>query len=180
MRFAKAWSSLKMSPLIMWFLHLFLFNLLSWNGWSHGVKRHWEGKYWSSSFLRTSALTLILSFFQALGCRCKFLSSSSFHCLASASGWCRNSSLLIFLPLFSYHELNMTSNNPAGLMYLFQIVFALYMLVTTIVLINLLIAMMSDTYQRIQVFPFSSKWEKYFLLPGSIRCWVEVWAVKAD
>ena len=36
-------------------------------------------------------------------------------------------------------------------MYLFQIVFALYMLVTTIVLINLLIAMMSDTYQRIQV-----------------------------
>ena len=45
----------------------------------------------------------------------------------------------------------MTSNNPAGLMYLFQIVFALYMLVTTIVLINLLIAMMSDTYQRIQV-----------------------------
>ena len=53
---------------------------------------------------------------------------------------------------FSYHELNMTSNNPAGLMYLFQIVFALYMLVTTIVLINLLIAMMSDTYQRIQVF----------------------------
>ena len=37
-------------------------------------------------------------------------------------------------------------------MYLFQIVFALYMLVTTIVLINLLIAMMSDTYQRIQVF----------------------------
>ena len=49
----------------------------------------------------------------------------------------------------------MTSNNPAGLMYLFQIVFALYMLVTTIVLINLLIAMMSDTYQRIQVFPYS-------------------------
>ena len=45
----------------------------------------------------------------------------------------------------------MPSNNPAGLMYLFQIVFALYMLVTTIVLINLLIAMMSDTYQRIQV-----------------------------
>ena len=49
----------------------------------------------------------------------------------------------------------MTSNNPAGLMYLFQIVFALYMLVTTIVLINLLIAMMSDTYQRIQVRPYS-------------------------
>ena len=50
----------------------------------------------------------------------------------------------------------MTSNNPAGLMYLFQIVFALYMLVTTIVLINLLIAMMSDTYQRIQASNLSS------------------------
>ena len=60
-----------------------------------------------------------------------------------------------FSSLPSYHELNMTSNNPAGLMYLFQIVFALYMLVTTIVLINLLIAMMSDTYQRIQVRPYS-------------------------
>jgi len=65
--------------------------------------------------------------------------------------------LQVFIKLFfslfglsNYHELNMTSNNPAGLMYLFQIVFALYMLVTTIVLINLLIAMMSDTYQRIQ------------------------------
>ena len=34
---------------------------------------------------------------------------------------------------------------------LFKIVFALYLLVTAIVLINLLIAMMSDTYQRIQV-----------------------------
>ena len=33
---------------------------------------------------------------------------------------------------------------------LFQLVFGLYMMITTIVLINLLIAMMSDTYQRIQ------------------------------
>lgn len=36
--------------------------------------------------------------------------------------------------------------------YLFKIVFGIYMLVSVIVLINLLIAMMSDTYQRIQVY----------------------------
>ena len=47
--------------------------------------------------------------------------------------------------------MNMTPRNPAYLSYLFQLVFGLYMLVTTVVLINLLIAMMSDTYQRIQV-----------------------------
>lgn len=34
---------------------------------------------------------------------------------------------------------------------LFKIVFGVYMLVSVVVLINLLIAMMSDTYQRIQV-----------------------------
>lgn len=34
---------------------------------------------------------------------------------------------------------------------MFKIVFAGYLMVTVIVLINLLIAMMSDTYQRIQV-----------------------------
>jgi len=33
---------------------------------------------------------------------------------------------------------------------LFKVIFAVYLLVTVIVLINLLIAMMSDTYQRIQ------------------------------
>lgn len=37
--------------------------------------------------------------------------------------------------------------------YLFKIVFGVYMLVSVVVLINLLIAMMSDTYQRIQVQP---------------------------
>ena len=45
----------------------------------------------------------------------------------------------------------MTPGNPPSLSYLYQLVFGLYMLVTTVVLINLLIAMMSDTYQRIQV-----------------------------
>ena len=34
---------------------------------------------------------------------------------------------------------------------LFKFVYAIYLLTTSIVLINLLIAMMSDTYQRIQV-----------------------------
>lgn len=38
---------------------------------------------------------------------------------------------------------------------LFKIVYGIYMLVSVVVLINLLIAMMSDTYQRIQV--------KYFI-----------------
>ena len=52
---------------------------------------------------------------------------------------------------FSDRDMNMTPRNPAYLSYLFQLVFGLYMLVTTVVLINLLIAMMSDTYQRIQV-----------------------------
>ena len=39
---------------------------------------------------------------------------------------------------------------PAWTEYLFKIVFMIYMLVSVVVLINLLIAMMSDTYQRIQ------------------------------
>lgn len=41
--------------------------------------------------------------------------------------------------------------------YLFKIVFGIYMLVSVVVLINLLIAMMSDTYQRIQVFRTTTK-----------------------
>ena len=59
----------------------------------------------------------------------------------------------LFLSLFSNSDkdMNMTPGNPPSLSYLYQLVFGLYMLVTTVVLINLLIAMMSDTYQRIQV-----------------------------
>lgn len=38
---------------------------------------------------------------------------------------------------------------------LFKLVYGIYMLVSVIVLINLLIAMMSDTYQRIQVIIYS-------------------------
>lgn len=43
-------------------------------------------------------------------------------------------------------------SQPYWVEYLFKIVFGIYMLVSVVVLINLLIAMMSDTYQRIQVF----------------------------
>ena len=63
--------------------------------------------------------------------------------------------------------MNMTPGNPASLSYLFQLVFGLYMLVTTVVLINLLIAMMSDTYQRIQVKRACSHDLKYFKMSCS-------------
>ncbi|CAH0702580.1 unnamed protein product [Spodoptera exigua] len=45
---------------------------------------------------------------------------------------------------------NDSTIQPAWTNYLFKIVFGIYMLVSVVVLINLLIAMMSDTYQRIQ------------------------------
>lgn len=45
-----------------------------------------------------------------------------------------------------------TRAQPDWTEYLFKIVFGVYMLVSVVVLINLLIAMMSDTYQRIQVY----------------------------
>lgn len=43
------------------------------------------------------------------------------------------------------------TSQPEWTVYLFKLVFGIYMLVSVVVLINLLIAMMSDTYQRIQV-----------------------------
>lgn len=46
---------------------------------------------------------------------------------------------------------NAPKTQPYWTEYLFKIVFGIYMLVSVVVLINLLIAMMSDTYQRIQV-----------------------------
>ncbi|XP_045495167.1 serine/threonine-protein phosphatase 6 regulatory ankyrin repeat subunit B [Colias croceus] len=45
---------------------------------------------------------------------------------------------------------NDSNTQPQWTNYLFKIVFGIYMLVSVVVLINLLIAMMSDTYQRIQ------------------------------
>ena len=135
-------------------LHLSILQL-SRNGPSHGVKRHLGGKYsktffsgeFSASFNRIISgpgmpLQVFIKLFFSLFGLSKYVKQKI-----------NNPNNFSSLP--SYHELNMTSNNPAGLMYLFQIVFALYMLVTTIVLINLLIAMMSDTYQRIQVRPYS-------------------------
>lgn len=49
---------------------------------------------------------------------------------------------------------NQKPDRPDWTTNLFKVVFGIYMLVSVVVLINLLIAMMSDTYQRIQVTPF--------------------------
>lgn len=67
---------------------------------------------------------------------------------------------LLFFAIFgqtTYDELTINSNilgepnRPLWTDNLFKVVFGIYMLVSVVVLINLLIAMMSDTYQRIQV-----------------------------
>ena len=82
---------------------------------------------------------------------------------------------------FSDRDMNMTPRNPAYLSYLFQLVFGLYMLVTTVVLINLLIAMMSDTYQRIQVHLVPSPPNNHLTtILATIRCRVEIWSCQAD
>ncbi|XP_039272536.2 uncharacterized protein LOC120346782 isoform X1 [Styela clava] len=60
---------------------------------------------------------------------------------------------LIFFALFGLIEpdvLPPVSRNPVFTIYLVQFVFGLYNIIMLIVLINLLIAMMSDTYQRIE------------------------------
>ncbi|XP_076081609.1 uncharacterized protein LOC143052446 isoform X2 [Mytilus galloprovincialis] len=60
---------------------------------------------------------------------------------------------LLFFSLFGLVDpdaLPTVYRNPAWVITLAKIVFGTYMMVTLIVLINLLIAMMSDTYQRIQ------------------------------
>jgi len=59
----------------------------------------------------------------------------------------------LFFALFGLtneRDVQVTQHPTKYVEYVFQIVFAIYMLMTTIILINLLIAMMSDTYQRIQ------------------------------
>ena len=64
-----------------------------------------------------------------------------------------------------------------------QFVFILYLLVTTIILINLLIAMMSDTYQRIQVsWAGDNKLEKkkIIFLSATIRHGMEIRKIKID
>lgn len=70
-----------------------------------------------------------------------------------------NSFELLFFAVFGQTTTEQTqvdkiqniSTQPYWVEYLFKIVFGIYMLVSVVVLINLLIAMMSDTYQRIQV-----------------------------
>jgi hypothetical protein len=47
-------------------------------------------------------------------------------------------------------DVQKSGSRPAWTEYLFKIMFMVYMSVSVVVLINLLIAMMSDTYQRIQ------------------------------
>lgn len=62
----------------------------------------------------------------------------------------------LFFAMFGQKETNdftislNDDKQPKWTIYFFKVFFSLYMLVTVIVLINLLIAMMSDTYQNIQ------------------------------
>ena len=55
------------------------------------------------------------------------------------------------------------NNQPLWTDVLFKVTFAIYMLVSVVVLINLLIAMMTDTYQRIQVIFFLEIFKVNFL-----------------
>ncbi|XP_052389010.1 serine/threonine-protein phosphatase 6 regulatory ankyrin repeat subunit B-like isoform X1 [Carassius gibelio] len=64
-----------------------------------------------------------------------------------------NVSVLLFFALFGLtepKEIPIVEHSPASMEFLAKMVFSVYLVVTSIVLINLLIAMMSDTYQRIQ------------------------------
>ncbi len=60
---------------------------------------------------------------------------------------------LLFFALFGFQkaeDLMVSSFIQGWTLFAFKLVFATYLLLTVVVLINLLIAMMSDTYQRIQ------------------------------
>ena len=60
---------------------------------------------------------------------------------------------LLFFSLFGFQkseDFMISSFIQSWTVYAFKLVFASYLLLTVVVLINLLIAMMSDTYQRIQ------------------------------
>ena len=109
----------------------------------------------------------------------------------------------LFFALFglsSERDVMLTPENPDNIVYfqvkrvrfgnillivLDQFVFILYLLVTTIILINLLIAMMSDTYQRIQVLfdkttTFFNQTKNIIFLSATIRHGVEIWQIKID
>lgn len=59
----------------------------------------------------------------------------------------------LFFAIFgqtTHEQFKVESRQPNWTTPLFKLAFGIYMLVSVVVLINLLIAMMSDTYQRIQ------------------------------
>lgn len=59
----------------------------------------------------------------------------------------------------SDYKIRGNNNQPKWTDVLFKFLFGVYMLVSVVVLINLLIAMMTDTYQRIQVnFTMDGRW----------------------
>lgn len=62
--------------------------------------------------------------------------------------------------------ITMRQERPEWTETLFKLVFGIYLLVSVVVLINLLIAMMSDTYQRIQVCMKNLITNERFLLLG--------------
>lgn len=60
---------------------------------------------------------------------------------------------LLFFAIFgqtTHEQFKVELMQPEWTKVLFKLTFGIYMLVSVVVLINLLIAMMSDTYQRIQ------------------------------
>lgn len=60
---------------------------------------------------------------------------------------------LLFFAIFgqtTHEQFKVEKDQPQWTTVLFKLAFGIYMLVSVVVLINLLIAMMSDTYQRIQ------------------------------
>ena len=60
---------------------------------------------------------------------------------------------LLFFAIFgqtTHEQFKVEKEQPDWTKVLFKLAFGIYMLVSVVVLINLLIAMMSDTYQRIQ------------------------------
>lgn len=60
---------------------------------------------------------------------------------------------LLFFAIFgqtTHEQLKEEIHQPNWTTVFFKLAFGIYMLVSVVVLINLLIAMMSDTYQRIQ------------------------------
>uniref|UniRef100_A0A674EK83 Serine/threonine-protein phosphatase 6 regulatory ankyrin repeat subunit A-like n=1 Tax=Salmo trutta TaxID=8032 RepID=A0A674EK83_SALTR len=79
--------------------------------------------------------------------------NATFEKPTTASHTPRNVSVLLFFALFGLTEPNdmpTLEGLPPAAEVVAQLVFGIYLVVTVIVLINLLIAMMSDTYQRIQ------------------------------